>query len=104
MKVFGKVTALLILGSLVSMATAQDVSLEKVTIRASNAPIASTLKSLFSHRAKFTLAKDVTGRVSIDAKNVAFETAVRYLLSQVDATYTYANGNYTITRKRKPQS
>lgn len=104
MKILGMISALVVIGAFAATATAQDVSSEKVTIQVSKAPVASMLKALFNHRGKYTLAKDVTGKVTLDAKNTRFETALRYLLSQVDATYTYANGNYTITHKRKPGS
>ena len=102
MKTCAVISAFIVIGALAASTGAQDVSSEKVTIQVSKSPIGQTLKALFNHRFKFELAKDVTGNVTLNEKNIRFDTALRYILMQVNATYTIKDGKYTITRKRRP--
>lgn len=47
----------------------------------------------------YSVASDVQGTVTVSLKDVPFETALRNVLNQVDATYRIEGGVYAIIRK-----
>ncbi len=64
------------------------------------ADIRDALKILFrSVQVNYTIASDVQGTVTVSLKNVPFETALRNVLSQADATYRVEGGIYVIIKK-----
>ena len=50
----------------------------------------------------YIVAPDVQGTVTAHLKNVPFETALRNLLAQVDATYRTEGGTFNIVKKEAP--
>lgn len=50
----------------------------------------------------YTIANDVQGTVTVKLTNVAFETALRNILNQVQATWRVEGGVYQIVRREEP--
>jgi hypothetical protein len=50
----------------------------------------------------YTIAQDVQGRITVKLTNVAFETALRNILDQVDATWSIEAGIYQIKKREQP--
>ena len=64
------------------------------------ADIRDALKLLFRMvGANYSVASDVQGTVTISLQNVPFETALRAVLNQVDATWRVEGGIYNIIKK-----
>lgn len=64
------------------------------------ADVRDALKMLFrTVNLNYTIASDVQGQVTVSLRNVPFETALRNILNQVDATYRREGGVYNIIRR-----
>jgi hypothetical protein len=64
------------------------------------ADVRDALRALFRNvNVNYSIAPEVQGTVTVNLKNVLFETALRYILGQVDATYRIESGVYQIVRK-----
>ncbi len=64
------------------------------------ADVRDALKILFrATGANYTVASDVQGTVTVHLKDVAFETVLRNITNQVDATYRIEGGVYNIIKK-----
>jgi len=83
------VLAVFLIGFLPVSARAQSVSDTIVpSLELEQADIRDALKLLFKNvGASYTVAPEVQGTVTVNLHNVPFETALRSLLGQVDATY-----------------
>ncbi|HWA84337.1 MAG TPA: hypothetical protein VG820_12915, partial [Fimbriimonadaceae bacterium] len=65
--------------------------------------VKQAVKTLFdSVGGRFVIAPEVRGVVTLDLRNVSFATALRNILSQVDATYRIEAGVYQIIRREQP--
>lgn len=65
-----------------------------------DAPIQDAVKLLCRQaKANYVMAQDVAGTVNTSLTNVPFETALRSILNQVDATWRLEGGVYNIIRK-----
>ncbi len=83
-------------------ASAQNDPREQIipSIELQDAPVRDALRILFKNvGVSYSIAPDVQGTVTASLKNVPFETALRNLLSQVDATYRLEGPIYTIIKK-----
>jgi len=64
------------------------------------ADVRDALRALFRNvNVNYSIAPEVQGTVTVSLKNVLFETALRYILGQVDATYRIESGVYQIVHK-----
>ena len=64
------------------------------------ADVREALRQLFrSVNVSFSIAPDVQGTVTLSLRNVTFETALRNILNQVDATYRVEGGVFQIIRR-----
>jgi hypothetical protein len=73
------------------------------SIELDQADIRDALKVLFrSTSLNYTVAPDVQGVVTVSLKNVQFKTALRGILSQVDATWREEGNIFNIIRKPDP--
>ncbi len=84
------------------IASAQNDPKDQIipSIELQDAPIRDALRILFKNvGVSYSIAPDVQGTVTASLKNVAFETALRNLLGQVDATYRLEGAIYTIVKK-----
>lgn len=74
-----------------------------VSVNLDTAQVRDALKVLFKNvKAQYTVAPDVTGEVTVQLSDVPFETALRAILNQVDATWAVDGGIYTIVKKQAP--
>jgi hypothetical protein len=74
--------------------TIESINLDQADVR-------DALKVLFKDvRAQYTVAPDVQGVVTVSLDHVPFETALRNILNQVDATWAVDAGIYTIVKKQ----
>src|SRR2546423_6446130 len=83
-----------------SSAQAQDIENHVVSIELQQTPIRNALAILLKDQASFVVPSQVSGDVTIAVKNVRLQTALQYLLKQVDARYTF-DGNVFIIRPRE---
>jgi hypothetical protein len=68
-----------------------------------NADVREALKILFrSVNVSYSIAPDVQGLITVSLRNVPFETALRNILNQVDATDRVEGGVYQIIRREEP--
>jgi hypothetical protein len=73
------------------------------SIELQGADIRDALAILFRNvGVSYTIAPDVQGTVTVNLKNVPFETALRNILNQADATYRVEAGIYQIIRREQP--
>ena len=82
--------------------TAQDDVRDKVieSLNLESADIRDALKILFKQvGAQYSVSQEVQGTVTAYLSNVPFETALRNLLNQVNATYRIEGGIYVIIPK-----
>ena len=64
------------------------------------ADVRDALRILFKDvGVSYTLSADVTGTVTVSLNNISFETALRNILTQVNATYRVEGGVYVIINK-----
>jgi type II secretory pathway component GspD/PulD (secretin) len=78
-----------------SQQVVSDLELEQSDIR-------DALKLLFKNiGVNYSVAPDVQGSITVSLKNVPFETALRNILGQVDATYRVEAGVYNIVKKEE---
>lgn len=97
----GTVIGLTLLGA-APMASAQNDPRDQniASIELMDAPVRDALKTLFKMvNVSYTIAADVQGTVTVSLKNVPFETALRNILGQVDATYRVEGGVFNIIKK-----
>lgn len=86
-------------------AMAQDDPRDRMvsSLELDQADIRDALKLLFRMvQANYTVNPDVQGTVTISLQNVPFETALRAVLNQVDATWRVEGGIYNIIKKAEP--
>lgn len=78
-----------------------DPSQTKVpSIEYDRADVRDALRPLFKLiGASYVIAPDVVGAVTVRMKDVSFETALRHILRQVDATYRVENGIYHVVKR-----
>src|SRR6185436_12387754 len=69
-----------------------------------DADVRDALKLLFESVGvtNYTIANDVQGRITVKLTNVPFETALRNVLNQVDATWSIEAGIYQIKKREQP--
>ncbi|HMS54461.1 MAG TPA: STN domain-containing protein, partial [Fimbriimonadaceae bacterium] len=94
--------ALSLLGASSVTAFAQDDVSNRIipSLEYQSADIRDALRALFKQvNVSYTIAIDVQGTVSISLKDKTFETCLRALLNQVDATYRVEGGIYNIIKK-----
>ncbi|MFM9872076.1 MAG: hypothetical protein ACKVQS_01270 [Fimbriimonadaceae bacterium] len=73
------------------------------SIELDQADIRDALKVLFrSTSLNYTVAPDVQGVITVSLKNVPFKTALRGILTQVDATWREEGNIFNIIRKPDP--
>ncbi|MCW5944022.1 MAG: hypothetical protein KIS66_17465 [Fimbriimonadaceae bacterium] len=95
----------LMIASPLANAQPNDPSNQKIpSLELDQADIRDALRQLFKNvgDVSYTLAPDVVGVVTVRLKDVSFETALRNVLQQVDATYRIEGGVYQIIRKEQP--
>lgn len=64
------------------------------------ADVRDALKMLFRVvNLNYTIASEVQGQVTVSLRNIPFETALRNILNQVDATYRREGGVYNIIKR-----
>ena len=86
-------------------AMAQDDPGQKIiqSMELQQADVRDALRALFRNvNVNYSIAPEVQGTVTVSLKNVLFETALRYILGQVDATYRIESGVYQIIHKEAP--
>lgn len=101
------VAAMTVGGLMPTSAFAQNDPRDQVipTVNFQQAEIREALKILFRNvGVNYSVANDVTGFVTASLSNVPFETALRNLLDQVEATYRFENGIYSIIHREKETS
>jgi len=84
------------------LASAQNDPRDQIiqSLELQDAPIRDALRILFKNvGVSYTIASDVQGTVTASLKSVPFETALRNLLGQVDATYRVEASIFNIVRK-----
>jgi uncharacterized protein len=70
------------------------------SLELNQADVRDALRALFRNvGVSYTIAPDVQGTVTVSLRNVPFETALRNILGQVDATYRIEGGVYQIIRR-----
>jgi hypothetical protein len=113
MKRFGLVLALSLAALICSPGKAmaqRDPSQQIIpSMELQQADVRDALRALFRNvNVNYSIAPEVQGTVTVSLKNVLFETALRYILTQVDATYRIESGVYQIVHKEnivvKPDS
>lgn len=73
------------------------------SIALDEADVRDALRELFRRvNVDYTVASDVQGTVTTRLTNQTFETVLRNILNQVDATYRVEGGVYTIVKKQDP--
>jgi hypothetical protein len=86
-------------------ANAQDLRDKTVpSLELQDADVRDALRLLFESVGvtNYTIAQDVQGRITVKLTNVAFETALRNILDQVDATWSIEAGIYQIKKREQP--
>lgn len=75
------------------------------TLELQQADVRDALRALFRNvNVNYTIAPEVQGTVTVQLKNVLFETALQNILKQVDATYRIESGVYQIVRREVRQT
>lgn len=103
------VVAALVFVSSAGLAPAQTTQDPRNTIIQSinldQADVRDALKVLFKDvKAQYTVAPDVQGVVTVSLDHVPFETALRNILNQVDATWAVDAGIYSIVKKQAAEA
>lgn len=82
----------------------EDIRKKKVSLEIQDADVRDALKLLFDAAGvqNYTVASDVQGTVTVKLTDVPFETALRSILDQVDATYSFEAGLIRIFKREKP--
>ena len=82
-------------------ASAQDIGGQIIpSLELDAADVREALKILFrSVNVSYSIAPDVQGTITVSLKNVPFETALRNILNQVEATYRVEGGVYQIIKR-----
>ena len=79
----------------------EDIGQRQIpSLELDSADVREALKILFrSVNVSYSIAPDVQGTITVSLRNVPFETALRNILNQVDATYRVEGGIYQIIRR-----
>lgn len=65
--------------------------------------VREALRALFKNvGVSYSIAPEVQGTVTVNLKNVRFDTALQNILKQVDATYRVEGGVYQIIKREEP--
>ena len=104
MKKFGMVMALglALFVTAPSRAMAQQDDTQKIipSLELDQADVRDALRALFRNvNVNYSIAPEVQGTVTVSLKNVLFETALQFILKQVDATYRIESGVYQIIHR-----
>jgi type II secretory pathway component GspD/PulD (secretin) len=79
------------------VAMAQDETNKTVTLDIDQADVREALRALFkSMNVSYSVSPEVQGIVTVNVKNVPFETALQNILKQVTATYRIVGGVYEV--------
>ena len=84
-----------------STAQNQDINNQNIAeLNLDQADVRDALKALFKIvNANYTVSQEVQGTVTVHLKDVPFQTALRNILNQVNATYRVEGTTYTIIPK-----
>ena len=80
----------------------QDDTQTKIipSLELDQADVRDALRALFRNvNVNYSIAPEVQGTVTVSLKNVLFETALQFILKQVDATYRIESGVYQIIHR-----
>ncbi|MGI8922661.1 MAG: hypothetical protein ACR2HJ_01245, partial [Fimbriimonadales bacterium] len=105
--IFVTIGALVLAGVLSTPVSAQpqDPRNQMVpSLELQDADVRDALRLLFESVGvtNYTIANDVQGRITVKLTNVPFETALRNVLNQVDATWSIEAGIYQIKKREEP--
>ena len=106
--IFATIGALMLVGLIaapVKSFAQQDIRNQIVpSLELQDADVRDALKLLFESVGvtNYTIANDVQGRITVKLTNIPFETALRNVLNQVDATWSIEAGIYQIKKREKP--
>lgn len=106
MKKFGMVLALglALFVTAPGRAMAQNDDTQKIipSLELDQADVRDALRALFRNvNVNYSIAPEVQGTVTVSLKNVLFETALQFILKQVDATYRIESGVYQIIHREQ---
>lgn len=85
-----------------ALSSAQSEPRDKIlpSVELEDADVRDALKLIFNQaQGSYTVSQQVAGTVTVSLKDVPFETALRNILNQVDATWRYEAGIYVIIPK-----
>jgi uncharacterized membrane protein YgcG len=91
-------------GAVPSMAYAQeDITQKEISsLDLNQADVREGVRALFKNlNVSYSIDPEVQGPVTVNLKNVKFETALQNILRQVDATYRIEAGVYVIVKKKE---
>lgn len=93
--------AMMVTGPVKAMAQGENPDQKIIpSMELQQADVRDALRALFRNvNVNYSIAPEVQGTVTVSLKNVLFETALRYILTQVDATYRIESGVYQIVHK-----
>lgn len=80
-----------------ALSSAQDAADKRASLEVSQLPVRAVLSKLFVGKSSFALAPEIRGTITVSVRDVGFETALGYVLKQVDAKFKFADGVYVIT-------
>src|SRR4051794_14854354 len=99
------VLGLAMLSGLPSMALAQTDPANQIipSLDLDAVDVREALRALFkSVGVSYSIAPEVQGSVTVNLKNVRFDTALQNILKQCDATYRVEGGVYQIIKREEP--
>ena len=100
---FGALLALMVFSAAPVARAQDDVSGKIVTLEYEQADVREALKALFKNvGVNYVIAPEIQGTITVNLKNVTFETAIQNVLRQVDATYRVEGGVYQIVKREEP--
>jgi len=79
----------------------EDISQRNVaSLELEQADVREAIRALFKNvTVSYSVAPDVQGTVTVNLKNITFETALQNVLRQVDATYRVEGGVYEVVKR-----
>lgn len=97
--VIASVTAAVLIGGALTLPVRAQQPSTPLTFKYENADVREVLRQVFLRSGvSYSLAPDIQGTVTLDLREVGFETALRNVLRQVDGTYLIEGGVFHVVR------
>lgn len=96
------ILSVMVFTALPAISAAQTQPEDRISLEMEQVDVREAIRALFkSTKVSYSIAPDVQGLITVNLKNVPFETALLNITRQVDSTFRIVGGVYEIVKKEQ---